>query len=144
MMMSHSYILQDERSSSQREDYLSLEPCEVLTEKERVQGGLTSWIDDVKISDVSLVHVDGTQDEEAMLELSKLEEPLHFRSTSTGIIVGHDVMDYLNVPSDWYRNTEDQTCVVEKDWKYVDVKIKNDKVRQMKMGFKLEEKEIKE
>ena len=34
--------------------------------------------------------------------------------------------------------------MVEEDWKYVDVKMNNGKVRQMKMGSKLEEKEIKE
>ena len=61
-----------------------------------------------------------------------------------GIIVGHDVKDYPNVLPDWYKNIEDQTRVVEEDYKYVDVKMKNDKVRQMKMGSKLEEKEIKE
>ena len=33
--------------------------------------------------------------------------------------------------------------MLEADWKYVDGKTKNGKVRQMKMGFKLEEKEIK-
>ena len=49
---------------------------------------------------MSLVHVDGTQDEEVMLELSKLEKPLHFKTTSMGIIVGHDVKDFPNVPSD--------------------------------------------
>ena len=68
MMMIHSYIHQD----VSREDYLSLEPCEVLTEEKWIQGGLTPWIDDVELSNVSLVHVDGTQDEEAMLKLSKL------------------------------------------------------------------------
>ena len=52
---------------------------------------------------MNLEHVDGTQDEEAMLELSKLEEPLHFKTTSTGIVVGHDVQDYPNVPLYWYR-----------------------------------------
>ena len=130
-------------SSSQREDYLSLELCEVLTDEDLVQGGLTPWINDVEVSDVSLVHVDGTQDEEAMLEFSKLETPLHIRTTSTGIIVGHDVKDYPNVPNNWYRNIEEQTRVVEECWKGVDVKMKNGKVRQMKMGFKLKEKEIK-
>ena len=34
--------------------------------------------------------------------------------------------------------------MTEGDWKYVDVKMKNGKVRQMKMGSKLEEKEIRE
>ena len=52
--------------------------------------------------------------------------------------------DYPNVPPDWYRNIEDQTRVVEEDWKYVDVKMKNGKVRQMNMDAKLEEKDIKE
>ena len=34
--------------------------------------------------------------------------------------------------------------MAEKDWRYVDVKLKNGKVRQMKMGSKLEEKEVRE
>ena len=34
--------------------------------------------------------------------------------------------------------------MVEEDWKFVDVKMKSGKVRQMKMGSKLEEKEIKD
>ena len=50
-----------------------------------------------------------------MLELSKLEPDLHFKTTSTGIIVGYDVKDYPNVPNDWYRDTGEQTQVVEED-----------------------------
>ena len=65
-----------------------------------------------------------------MLKQSKLEELLHFITTSTRIVVGHDVKDYPNVPPDWHRNTEEQTHVSEGDWKYVDVKMKNGKVRQ--------------
>ena len=107
MMMTHSFIYQDRVS---REDYLSIELGEVLTEEEWVKGGLTPWLDDIELSDVSLVHVDGTQDEEAMLEPALL-----FKTTSTGIIVGHDVKDYPNVPYDWYRLTEEQTRVVEED-----------------------------
>ena len=49
---------------------------------------------------MSFVHVDGTQDEDAMLEVAKLQEPLHVKTTSTGIIVGHDVKDYPKVPPD--------------------------------------------
>ena len=112
MMMTHSCIHQDRVSS---EDYLSIELCEVLTEEEWVKGGLTPWLDDIELSDVSLVHVDGTQDEEAMLKLSKLEPALHFKTTSTGIIVGHDVKDYPNVPNDWFRETEEQIRMVEED-----------------------------
>ena len=52
--------------------------------------------------------------------------------------------DYPDVPADWYRNKDEQTHVVEKDWRYVDVKLKNGKVRQIKMGTKLEEKEVRE
>ena len=59
MMMSHSCIIGDVKS---REDYLFLEPCEILTEEEWEQGGLTPWLDNIEVMDVSLVHVDGTQD----------------------------------------------------------------------------------
>ena len=38
----------------------------------------------------------------------------------------------------------EQTHVSEADWKYVDVKTTNGKVRQMKMGSKLEKSENKE
>ena len=69
---------------------------------------------------------------------------MHFKTTSTGIIVGHDIKDYPNIPPGWYRSTDNQTHVTEGDWKYVDVKVTNDKTRQMKMGSKLEKKEIRE
>ena len=114
-----------------------LKPCEVLTKEEWVQGGLTPWVDEVREVEVGVVHVDGFQEEVSMLELETLEELLHFKMTSTRIVVGHGVKDYFKVPLDWYRNTEEQTHVTEGDWKYVDVKIKNGKVRQMKMGYKL-------
>ena len=89
-------------------------------------------------SHTSVVH------DEAIVEVSKLEEPLHFKTTSTGIVVGPNVKDYPNVPADWYRNQDEQTHVSKEDWRYVDVKLKNDKVRQMKIGSKLEEKEVRE
>ena len=90
------------------------------------------------------MHVDGTQDEEALIHASTLEEPLHFKTTSTGITVGEDVKDYSKVLPDWYINTTEQTLVSEVDWRYVDVKMKNRKVRQMKMGSQLSETEVKE
>ena len=86
-----------------------LEPCEVLTEEEWVKGGLTPWVEEVGKVEVGAVHVDGTQKEEAIMEMDKLEEPLHFKTTSTSIMVGHDVKDYPKVPSYWYRNTAKQT-----------------------------------
>ena len=94
--------------------------------------------------EVGAVHVDGTHKEEAIIEMDKLEEPLYFKTTSTGILVGHDVKDYLKVPPDWYRNAEEQTHVTEGDWNYVDVTLKSGNVRQMKMGSKLGDAEIKE
>jgi hypothetical protein len=75
-------------------------------------------------SDVSLVHVDGTQDEDAIMEMEKLEESLHFKTTSTGIVVGQDVKDYPPVLTDWYRNKEEQVHVTEADWNFVGVPIK--------------------
>jgi hypothetical protein len=92
-------------------------------------------MDSVDEGDVSLVHVDETQDEEAIIEASRLEEPLHFKTTSTGIMPSQDVRDYPKVPPDWYRNKDEQTHVLEADWRYMDVKLKNDKVQQMKIGI---------
>jgi hypothetical protein len=37
----------------------------------------------VEESDVSQMHVDGTHDEEAVLEAARLDESLHFKTTST-------------------------------------------------------------
>ena len=84
------------------------------------------------------MHVDGTQYEKVIIVAAKLEEPLHFKTISSGIIVDQHVKDYPKVPPDWYKNTTEQTHVSEADWKYMDVKIKNAKVRQMKIGSKLE------
>ena len=103
----------------------------MLTKEEQILGGLTSWVDSLEESDISLVHVDGSQDEEAIVEASRLEEPLHFKTTSTRIMVGQDVKDYPKVPADWYRNKYEQTHVTIADWKYVDVTTKNVKVTQM-------------
>ena len=101
MMTSYHAYLNDEVISSRGEDYSLLEPCEVLTEEEWVLGGLTPWVDGMEESEVSLVYVNGTQDEEAIIEAEKLEEPLHFKTTSMGIMVGQDVKDYPKVPPDW-------------------------------------------
>ena len=94
-------------------------------------------------SDVSLVHVNDTQDEKDIVEAARLEEPLHFKTTSTRIVVGQDVKDYPKVPAVWYRNKDEQIHVTEADWKYVNVTTKNGNVRQMKMGSQLEEKKSK-
>ena len=75
-------------------------------------------------SDVSLVHVDGTQDEKAIMKAEKLEEPLHFKITSTEIVIGQDIKYYPKVPTEWYRNKYEQVHVMEADWNYVDVPIR--------------------
>ena len=144
MTVCHYPRLQEEMDSARLEAYALLEPCEVLTEEEWVKEGLTPWVKGLEEEGVGAVHVDGTQEEEAIIKMDKLEEPLHFKTNSTGIMVGHDVKDYPKVPPDWYRNTEEQTHVTEGDWKYVDVTVKSGKVRQMKMGSKLGDAEIKE
>ena len=55
-----------------------------------------------------------------------------------------DVNDYPHIPPNWYSNTTEQPYVPVADWKYVDLKMENIKIRQMKMGSKLGEEEIKE
>ena len=77
-MFSYHECLKDDRDKSISEEYALLEPCEVLTEDEWLQGGLTSWIDVIEEGEINVVHVDGTQDEEAIINTSKLAEPLHF------------------------------------------------------------------
>ena len=116
----------------------------MLTGEEWIKGGLTPWIDEVREMKVVVVQVDGTQKEEAIIEVEKLGEPLHFKTISIGILVGHDVKDYLKVHPDWYKNTQEQTHVTNEDWKYVDVTLKSGKVRQMNMGYKLVDEEIRE
>ena len=48
-------------------------------------------------SDVSLVHMDGTQDGEVIIEAEKLEEPLHFKTTRQLIFeaVTHEIKNQL-------------------------------------------------
>ena len=99
MAMSYYTCLSDEILSLRSEKYSLLEPCEVLTEEKWILGGLIPWVDSVEDSDVSLVHVDGSYDEEAIVKAARLEEPLHFKTTSTGIVIGQDVKDYPKVPA---------------------------------------------
>ena len=58
------------------------------------------------------------------MKAEKLEEPLHFKTMSTGIVVGQDVKDYPKIPTDWYRNKDEQVHVTEADWNYVDFPIR--------------------
>lgn len=144
MVTSYHKTLRDEMDSSRNEEYSLLESCEVFTDDEWLRGGLTPWVEEIEEGSVNLIHVDETHDDGALLEAARLKIRLHFKTTSTCITVGQDVKDYAKVPLDLYRNTEEQTHMSEADWKYVDVRTKNDKVMQIKMGFKLEENEIKE
>jgi hypothetical protein len=120
-----------------------LKPCEVLTEEEWLQGGLTSWVDDVVEEEVLVVHVDGTQEGEILPDKSFLENPLHFKTTSTGIMIGEDVKDYPHVPADWYRNTTEQSHVNKADWNHVEIRTKTGEMRQMRMRVQLLEEEVK-
>lgn len=73
-----------------------------MTEEEWLQGGPTSWIDDVEEKEVAVVHIDGTHDVKILPDKSILDNPLHFKTTFTDIMVGKDVKDYPHVPADWY------------------------------------------
>ena len=94
MTTSHHACLREDILNSKSEEYSLLEPCEVLTEEEWILGGLTPLVDSIEESDVNFVHVDETQDEEVIIEAEKLKEPLHFKTTSTGVVVGQGVTDY--------------------------------------------------
>lgn len=63
------------------------------------------------MTDAFTVEVDGTLEIEVLLDKSLLENPLHFKTTSTGMMVDDDVKDYSHVPPDWYRNTTEQSAI---------------------------------
>ena len=44
----HHVYLKDDMDRSNTEKYALLEPCEVFTEEEWLQGRLTPWIDEIK------------------------------------------------------------------------------------------------
>lgn len=48
MAISHQECLGNVWDSSREEAYTLLEPCEILTEEEWLQGGLTLWVEDVE------------------------------------------------------------------------------------------------
>ena len=48
------------RNNSREERYALLEPCELLTKEEWLQGGLIPWVEDVEDEEVLAAHVDGT------------------------------------------------------------------------------------
>lgn len=92
-----------------------MKPCKILIEEEWMQGGLTPWIDDVREEEVFAVHVDDTQEVKIIPNMSVLDNPLHFKTTSTGITVGEDVKDSPHVSTDCYRNTTKQSHVAKAD-----------------------------
>ena len=49
---------------------------------------------------MDLVHVDGSQDGKGLCECAYLEEPLHFKTASSRIVLGKHVKDYPQVPPD--------------------------------------------
>ena len=111
--------LSDEILNSRVEEYSLLEPCEVLIEEEWIRGGLTHWVDNLDDDEVNVIHIDGTQEEEDIMEASRLEEPLLFKTSFTELVVGRYVKDSPNMPADWYKNKDDQTHLTEEEWNYV-------------------------
>lgn len=94
---SHHPCLTNERLSFRGEDELSVESCEDLDEEGLISGKLTFWVGSEHELEMDEMDVDGTQDDETILEASKLEEPLQFNTISTGVMLGEDVDDYPNV-----------------------------------------------
>jgi hypothetical protein len=80
---------------------------------------------------------------EILPDKSFLENPLHFKTTSTGITVGEDVKDYPHIPADWYRNTTEQSHVDKANWNHVKIRTKTGEMRQMRMRVQLLEEEVK-
>jgi hypothetical protein len=94
------------------------------------------------------LEIDGTQvgDLAACLEeaiiANDLPPPLHFRRTSEGIQVGHDLPIYPPVPNDWYHGPTYPVHVPPADWKEVNIAPLEKEPKIIKMGTQLTDEEI--
>ena len=93
--------------------------------------------------DVHLIGIEDVEGVEVLEENEPLGGSLKFKTGSSGIMVGEDVSSYPNVPSDWYRDNNEQSHVAEEDWKFVTVEFEGEEPRQMKMGSQLGDEETK-
>lgn len=59
-------------------------------------------------------------------------------------MIAKDVKNYTQVPTNWYKNTMEESHVAETDWKYVELGINIGKIKHLKMNSKLEQSKIKE
>jgi hypothetical protein len=78
--------------------------------------------------------------EEAIIA-NDLPPPLHFRRTSEGIQVGHDLPIYPPVPNDWYHGPTDPVHVPPADWKEVNIAPPGEEPKIIKMGSQLTDEE---
>ena len=115
MTTSHHPCFTNERFSFRGEDELSVESCEDLDEEGLISGKLTFWIGREEEFEFDEMNMDETQDDETMLEASKLEEPLQLNTTCTGVILGEDVDDYLKISMKSYESDGNQTQSSEEE-----------------------------
>lgn len=62
-------------------------------------------LDSIAQEDVFAVHIDNIQNLEVLLDSTPLENPLHLKTMTIGIIVEEDVKDYPHVLPNWYCDT---------------------------------------
>lgn len=105
---------------------------------------LATLVDDIKIKDVFGVNFDGihSQELEDLIEEIDVNLYLQFKQTSSGLMAGNDVAIYLQIPDDWYRGPTEQFQVHNLDYKFMDVSLKNEDSKLIKIGIQLTEEEL--
>lgn len=92
--------------------------------------------------DARRIEVCDEEEVATMEEDTTLGGLLKFKTGSSGITAGEDVVSYPQVPADWYRDNNEQSHVVEEDWKFVTIEFEGEEPRQMRMGSQLSTLEV--
>ena len=76
--------------------------------------------------------------------IDDLPPPLHFRRTSDGIQVGHDLPIYPPVPNDWYHGQTKTIDARPLDWKEINLALEDEEPKMIKIGSQLTDEEVQQ
>lgn len=98
---------------------------------------LATWIDNIKLKDVVEMNFDNIKVHELndLIEEGNLIPPLEFKQTFSGLMIENDVAIYLQIPNDCYRKSIEKTHFLDLDYKLMDLTLKNEDLKLIKVGF---------
>ena len=76
--------------------------------------------------------------------IDDLPPPLHFQRTLDGIQIGHDLPIYPPISNDWYHGPTKTIDVCPLDWKEINLALKDEDSKIIKIGSQLTDKEIQQ